>query len=534
MGFNQRVSLETPGAPPVTFRTGSMGFGPYVSLYGGVLLKPGNDGRLYCIDPASGRAFWSTLVGERLRGCPVAIGPDVYVATDTAKLYTLDIASGAILGDANLSGAVAGSLATDGTNLFALSADGRLHGIHAGSGRDLWTADIAPYTESTPAVDKAVVYLADQKGMARAVQSADGKLIWSHALGSEFTGCPVVLPEYVVFGCQDGRLTALNRRTGEQVWQTQLQTSFRHEPVPVLVPAVPPATGEPVTALLCVSGGRPLLIDLASGKPLERQLAAGVVDRDGKFKLGSGSPYIGELAAPISFYDNDLAFVPVLFDYADAPIYNYDRYDKVFSGSPQLLRPVWDVVPDLKGVKAVRLAQPLRADGNLGEWGAPAFTLNRQGPNPMTAQVYLGSDGVAFGVAAVVTDDRHFNTKSGDDIRDGDAMQLGVAPSRGVHWNLALALTTNGVACQQLAGGSNMSATNASYAVVRDEAARVTRYEVSLPLATLGVKPGDSIGFNIMFMDADDGKGQTRTLTLAPGMPAPFKTELYPKFVIEK
>jgi NADPH:quinone reductase-like Zn-dependent oxidoreductase len=143
-------------------------------------------------------------------------------------------------------------------------------------------------------------------------------------------------------------------------------------------------------------------------------------------------------------------------------------------------------------------------------------------------------DGLESGVAAVVTDDRHFNAKSGDDIRDGDAMQLGVAPSRGVHWNLALALTTNGVACQQLAGGSNMSATNASYAVVRDEAARVTRYEVSLPLATLGVKPGDSIGFNIMFMDADDGKGQIRTLTLAPGMPAPFKTELYPKFVLEK
>ena len=54
-GFNQRLSLDD--SDESFFRTGSLGFGPTPTLYGGALLKPGTDGKLWCVDPESGRAF---------------------------------------------------------------------------------------------------------------------------------------------------------------------------------------------------------------------------------------------------------------------------------------------------------------------------------------------------------------------------------------------------------------------------------------------------------------------------------------------
>jgi len=75
-------------------------------------------------------------------------------------------------------------------------------------------------------------------------------------------------------------------------------------------------------------------------------------------------------------------------------------------------------------------------------------------------------------------------------------------------------------------------------AVVRDDKAQITRYEVRLPLAALGLEPGAEFGFNITFYDDDDGSGLRHWLQLAPGMapgPTPsVNTALYPRFVLEK
>ena len=70
-------------------------------------------------------------------------------------------------------------------------------------------------------------------------------------------------------------------------------------------------------------------------------------------------------------------------------------------------------------------------------------------------------------------------------------------------------------------------------AVVRDDKARVTRYELRLPLATLGLEPGDEFGFNVVFVD-DDGNGQPYWLQLAPGLAGGSNAKLYPRFVLEK
>jgi outer membrane protein assembly factor BamB len=577
LGFNQRYPLDTPSldAPAESFRTGGMGFGPVVTLSGGALLKPGSDGRLWCIDPTSGRAFWSTVIGERLTGSPAVNGMDVYMATDAGKLYTLDIASGAILGETRLSGPVYGSVALEGTNLFVITSAGRLHAIEMTSGQERWPAvPVAMNTESTPAVSGGVVYLADQKGVARAVRSVDGTVLWSRELGSEFCRCPVVTePNLVVFGCSDGRLTALNSRTGDLVWQTQVDTRFlRYEPVAVLMPPPPPspsatnsvavsatATTPDVSVLLCLSGGKPMLIDLATGKPAERQMATGSVQKDGTFKQDVTLPSIGELTAPISVYTGYVGFVTIDGDIADGPMFNDSRYHNMGSGSAKLLKPIGDTAPRSANAPRVivRIEKPVRLNGLLadGEWGEETLSLDGpddifpterrakkgadgsidwNGYDDLGAKVYIGCDSNALYLAAVVTDDTHLNSSTGDKIFRGDIMQVGIV-TKNVHWNLGLARTQDGPQLYQ-AEGSTSLANKADFGVTRDSA--TTSYELRLPLADLGLAPGMEFGMNIVFLDDDKGSGPRYRLQLAPGLDGFERTtspeKVYPRFVLPK
>jgi len=204
-----------------------------------------------------------------------------------------------------------------------------------------------------------------------------------------------------------------------------------------------------------------------------------------------------------------------------------------------------------------RLDRPFRADGAPGELGKPLATLSGpvdlfpvyrrfapfdyyrrllkpwQGPGDMSAKVYLGWDGEALCVRAEVTDDRHFNTKTGDSISSGDALKMRLVTAEGVHWNIGLALTKEGVALHQWEGEGDTLVKSAGCAVARDEKARITRYELRLPVAVLGLKPGAELGLNIVFFD-DDGERQPYWVQLAPGLAGVHNFTLYPRFVLAK
>jgi len=188
-----------------------------------------------------------------------------------------------------------------------------------------------------------------------------------------------------------------------------------------------------------------------------------------------------------------------------------------------------------------RLAGPVRAAGLLDQRGKPALVLSGpvdlfpvycrfvpfdyygraltpwRGPEDLDAEVYLAWDGDALCVAAEVTDDRHFNTKSGKDLCSGDALQIGLATPSGVTWNVGLGLTKDGVGFHQWKGTGDTLLRTVGCAVVRDEKTKVTRYGLRLPLTALGLERGAEFGFNLVFYD-DDGSGIRHWLQLAPGM----------------
>jgi hypothetical protein len=202
-----------------------------------------------------------------------------------------------------------------------------------------------------------------------------------------------------------------------------------------------------------------------------------------------------------------------------------------------------------------RVSGPVRLDAGPEGWGKPIAALvdcadvypaqHRfapnvhtsdiwQGPNDMSANVYFGSDGTALCIGAVVTDDKHVNTRAGDTLWNGDALQFGLVNPKGVHFNVAVALTTNGVAMHQFVGEGDALTKTAERSVVRDDKAKLTRYGLRIPLAAVGLKPGDEFAFNCMFIDGDSEKGMRYNLQMAPGIAYPFKTEWYPRFVLKE
>jgi|694.fasta_scaffold80182_2 hypothetical protein len=204
-------------------------------------------------------------------------------------------------------------------------------------------------------------------------------------------------------------------------------------------------------------------------------------------------------------------------------------------------------------VSLARLKKPMQADGVLDEWDKPLLTLNEpstiepahfrsyslfcsdpwRGPEDMSVKAYLGRDDEALCVAAEVTDDVHCNTNTAASIWDGDAMNVGLIDTNGVQTSFWLALTTNGVVFSPVAGKNQNVSKTAKYAVVRDDAAKVTRYELRLPLTDLGLAPGGKCCYYFMFMD-NDGKGLRYRFQWAPVITKPFNTRFYSKFVLEE
>jgi hypothetical protein len=217
--------------------------------------------------------------------------------------------------------------------------------------------------------------------------------------------------------------------------------------------------------------------------------------------------------------------------------------------------PIGDRFPPGVATPVPRAAGPGRPEAVPIGWGEPLAALvdcadvyptqNRyapnehtqdfwQGPADASAKVYLAEDGRTLYVGALVTDDRHFNNKTGDEIRSGDALQMGLVAPDGVHWNIGLALTRQSVVFHQWAGKGDTLGTTAEYVAVRDDDAKTTRYELRLPWNTLGIKPGAQFSFNVVVFDDDDGNGHRYWLELAPGLAGLHNVELYPRFVLAK
>lgn len=214
------------------------------------------------------------------------------------------------------------------------------------------------------------------------------------------------------------------------------------------------------------------------------------------------------------------------------------------------------LLPNVPYAFALQMPTP-KIDGDLSDWAAsgamalPISLVQKHMDNlpfwtnaaDLSAVAYLGWNDEGFYFAAEVQDNVQRQLQTEVNIWQGDCIQFSIdaafnRSSRydGDDYEYGLALTPAGPQVQRWAAATGHSTglvANAKVAVVRDEAAKVTRYEVALPASEVApavLAGGTSVGFSWM-INEDDGEGRAGWAEWTGGIGASKNPSLYGQLV---
>lgn len=161
----------------------------------GSLFEEAFDGRLYSIDPASGRVRWR-FTSHRCGWSSPALGGHLLFAT--------------FIGNHECHATLAGG------ELVAFSPE---------TGRIRWRRTIGP-SESSPLVAGGTVYVADQDGFVSAFAASTGRLRWRFSSGAPIKASPSLAYGRIYIGNYAGEMLALAARSGRLVWRSSGRGNF--------------------------------------------------------------------------------------------------------------------------------------------------------------------------------------------------------------------------------------------------------------------------------------------------------------------
>lgn len=150
-----------------------------------------------------------------------------------------------------------------------------------------------------------------------------------------------------------------------------------------------------------------------------------------------------------------------------------------------------------------------------------------RGPEDLSAKAWLRCSDSAFIVKIVVQDDRHCQPFSGNDMFQGDNVQLGLQlPQQDTFWEIGLSRRDDGsneVFIWSAPKGFDAAAVAKLIRLEtnRDDASKTATYIAELPFAALGADTGAGqrrCRFNYLVNDCDDGKTREGYIQQVPGI----------------
>ena len=182
------------------------------------------------------------------------------------------------------------------------------------------------------------------------------------------------------------------------------------------------------------------------------------------------------------------------------------------------------------GVVDAALTEPNGID--LTSDGAPAV-IGWEGEQDLSGTLWLTHDADNLYVTASMVDDAHANPGTGSDIWRGDGIQVGVtagAPGETLRvQEIGFALGGAGEVDTYRWAPSDQSTdpTGMQASVVRDEDAKTTVYEASIPWTTLGIDPAARLLSTTVVVNENDGSGRAGWLTWGAGLAESKNPSLY-------
>lgn len=187
--------------------------------------------------------------------------------------------------------------------------------------------------------------------------------------------------------------------------------------------------------------------------------------------------------------------------------------------------------------------RPVHVDGKLDESVSvlPAQPLGAAeqvitgwaGDDDHSGRLWLTHDTGRLYVSAVITDNAHAQPARSTNIWQGDSVQLGVTPG----WPGEAAEPVNEIGTALTGAGpvdlarwlpANATTEGMASAVTRDEAAKTTTYELSVPFGAIGVNAADRVLAATVTVNENDGSGRRGWSTWGKGVaeskdPAKFR-----------
>jgi outer membrane protein assembly factor BamB len=169
-------------------------------VYQDVVYCGSDDMNLYAIDALSGRVLWKFKTLKEIDTAPACFQDRLYVGSDT--MYCLDPKTGRKYWSANVKGIGVSSPAVIGTTVVFGSTERILYCYRSNDGKKIWEYEVDGGCGS-PVICGDRVYACTNAGSVYAVDLVTANLIWTEKLGGGINYPPSVADGKIYVGCSD-------------------------------------------------------------------------------------------------------------------------------------------------------------------------------------------------------------------------------------------------------------------------------------------------------------------------------------------
>ena len=203
---------------------------PAVASVGGILSVYFGQGiNITCCNANSGVVLWTYLTGS---GSPICSSPTIdggylYIGAPDGKVYCLDAATGKKNWIVQTGWPIYySSPAVYGGKVY-INIAGRVFCLDAANGNLLWVKIYGGTTDTSPAISNNRLYVGDANGRLYCLDIANkGNILWNYQTGDTISSSPAIARtnigrNMVIFGSDDDKVYCLDADTGGFFWSYQ-------------------------------------------------------------------------------------------------------------------------------------------------------------------------------------------------------------------------------------------------------------------------------------------------------------------------
>ena len=196
-------------------------------------------GRVFALDPTTGKSIWTTDTESRIVAGPSLSGGNVYVGTLDAEVIALSRADGKEIWLSTVNNEVLAPPVSDGNVVIVRSVDGSIAGLSEIDGEQLWSLDrkvpsLTLRGLAEPVLFAGVAVIGLDNGRLLAVRMEDGQPIWEQVIAvpggrtelerlTDVDGQLVVSPNGVFAISYGAELASIRVVDGEVNWRRSIK-----------------------------------------------------------------------------------------------------------------------------------------------------------------------------------------------------------------------------------------------------------------------------------------------------------------------